>query len=120
MPKKSQLKKQEKPEKQEKVSQTEFEKKVLDLTKKDVTSEKIGEILRQQGIHSKDYSKTISQILKEKNLYINPDLKNIDAKLSKVKKHLESNKKDKRAKRQKDRIFSQLRKTKKYFKIPVK
>jgi len=49
-----------------KISQSEFEKKVLELAKKDVTSEKIGEILRKEGIHPKNYSKKISVILKEK------------------------------------------------------
>ena len=38
-------------------------------------------------------------------------------KLKKVKKHLEKNKQDKRAMREKDRIFAQKRKLKKYFKI---
>lgn len=103
-----------------KLSQTDFEKKVLELAKKDLTSEKIGEELRKQGIHSKDYSKKISKILKEKGKYINPDLKNVEEKLERIKTHYGKNKQDKRAMREKDRFFSQVRKLKKYFKVAIK
>ena len=109
MPKKIEKIKEEKS----KISQAEFEKKVIELAKKGLTSEKIGEELRQQGIHPKEYNKKISKILGNKN--INPDLKNVEEKLEKVKKHYEKNKQDKRAMREKDRIFAQLRKLKKYF-----
>lgn len=105
-------------EKPKKLSQLEFEKKVLELAEKGLTSEKIGEQLRKQNIHPKEYNKKISKILGEK--YINPDLKNIEAKLEKIKKHYEKNKQDKRAMREKDRIFSQVRKLKKYFGIEIK
>ncbi len=122
MQKKSKPKKSEKDSgkilKTKKLSQLEFEKKVLELSGKGITSEKIGEELRRQGIHPKEYSKKISKILGEK--YINPDLKNVEAKLERVKKHYEKNKQDKRAMREKDRIFAQLRKLKKYFKIETK
>lgn len=121
MPKEKQEKKEEpktskKSKTQKKLTQEQFEKKVLELAKKGMTSEKIGEELRQQGIHPKEYSKKISKILKEKDAYNNPDLKNVEAKLERVKKHYEKNKQDKRAMREKDRIFSQFRKLKKYFK----
>ena len=108
MPKKIEKIKEEKS----KISQAEFEKKVIELAKKGLTSEKIGEELRQQRIHPKEYNKKISKILGNKN--INPDLKNVEEKLEKVKKHYEKNKQDKRAMREKDRIFAQLRKLKKY------
>ena len=104
------------PEEIKKISQEEFEKKVIDLAKKGITIEKIGEILRKQDIHSNDFKKKISKILKEKNIYVNPDLKNVETKLEQIKKHQEKHKQDKRAKREKDRVFSQLRKLKKYFK----
>ncbi len=114
MPKKSKAKKpDEKVKKPKKLSQTEFEKKVTELSGKGLTSEKIGEELRQQGIHPKEYDKKISKILKDK--YINPDLKNVEEKLERIKKHYGKNKQDKRAMREKDRIFAQLRKLKKYF-----
>lgn len=100
-----------------KASAAEFEKKVLELAKEGLTAEKIGERLKREKIHSKEYDKKISKILKEKNLYVNPDLKNVDEKLEKIKKHLEKNKQDKRAMREKDRIFSQIRKIKRYLEI---
>ncbi len=118
MPKeKKESKKEEKSEKvakPKKLSVKNFEKKVLELAKKGLTSEKIGEVLRKENIHSKDYAKKISKILKDANKYIDPDMKNIETKLERIKKHYESNKQDKRAMREKDRIFSQLRKIKKY------
>ena len=111
MPKKT-LKKpiDKKITKSKKISQSEFEKKIMELAGKGLTSEKIGEELRQQEIHPKEYNKKISKILKEK--YINPDLKNVEEKLKRVKKHYEKNKQDKRAMREKERIFAQLRKLK--------
>ncbi len=103
-----------KEEKKIKISQDEYEKKILELADKGLTSEKIGEELRKQNIHPKEYEKKISKILGEK--YINPDLKNVENKLERIKTHFEKNKQDKRAMREKDRIFAQLRKLKKYFK----
>lgn len=99
--------------KSKKISQKEYEEKVLELAGKEFTAEKIGEELRREGIHPREYEKKISQILGDK--YINPDLKNVGEKLERVKKHFEKNKQDKRAMREKDRIFAQLRKLKKYF-----
>jgi len=117
MLKKTKKKEEKKPiEKSKKITQEEFEKRVIDLAKKDFTSEKIGEELRRQKIHPKEYNKKISQILKEKDLYKNPDLINVEKKLERVKKHQGKNKQDKRAMREKDRIFAQLRKLKLYFK----
>lgn len=118
MPEKEKVKTEEKTTKKV-VSQAEFEKKVIELADKGITAEKIGEQLRQQGIHSKKYTK-ISEILKKEEKYINPDLKNVETKLEGLKKHLETNKQDKRAKREKDRIFSQLSSLKKYFKVAIK
>jgi ribosomal protein S15P/S13E len=126
MPKKVKGKKSESnEEKQEKISKKqisseEFDKKVIELAKQGLTSEKIGERLRREGIHPKEYNKKISRILKESNLYANPDLKNIEEKLSRIKKHYEKNKQDKRASKEKDRIFSQLRILKKYNKIATR
>lgn len=122
MPKKSESKKpeEEKKETKKKFSQKDFEKKVLELAEKGLTSEKIGENLRKQEIHPKDSSKKISKILKENNKYESPDLKNLEVKLEKIKKHYDKNKQDKRAMREKDRIFAQIRKTKKYLGIAVR
>ncbi len=104
-------------EKSKKITQSEYEEKVIELAKKGLTSEQIGEELKKQKVYSKDYSKKISKILKEKNIYKVPELKNVEKKLEKVKKHYEKNPQDKRAMREKDRIFAQLRKLKKYFKV---
>ncbi len=113
MPKKLEPKKLEKTKK---LSEAEFEKKVLELASKGLTSEKIGERLRQEKIHPKEHGKKISKILKNKDKYINPDLKNVEEKLKKVLSHYEKNKQDKRAKREKDRIAAKIRKLKKYHK----
>lgn len=99
---------------EKKITLKEFEKKVLGLAEKDLTAEKIGEKLRQEGIHPKDFEKKIGKILKENNKYINPDLKNVEKKLEKIQNHSKKNKQDKRAKREKDRVFAQVRKLKKY------
>ena len=107
-------------EKTEKITQSEFEKKVIELSKKGLTSEKIGEELKKGNIHPKDFDKKISRILKEKNLYQSPDLKNIESKLERIKKHSEKNKQDKKAMREKDRVFAQFRKLQKYFKVPAR
>ena len=73
-----------KQEEKKKISQAEFEKKVIELANKGLTAEKIGESLRQQGTHPREYNKKISKILKEKGKYINPDLKNIEEKLKRI------------------------------------
>lgn len=112
MPKKKTEKTKEKPEKSQKVSQEEFEKKVLELAEKGLTSEKIGETLRKQGIHSKEFKKKISKILGSK--YTSPDEKNIQKKLENLERHYEKNKKDKRAMRDKERTFAKLRRLRKH------
>ena len=106
-----------KDSKTKKISQTEFEKKVIELSKKGITAEKIGENLRKQNIHPKEYDKKISKILKEKNIYVNPDLSITEKKLEGIKIHYEKNKQDKRAKREVVRISAKIRKMKKYLKI---
>jgi ribosomal protein S15P/S13E len=95
------------------LNEKEYEKKVIELGKT-LTAEKIGEALRKEEIHPKEFKKKISKILKENDLYVDPDLKNIEEKYKKVLAHYEKNKQDKRAKREKDRLFSQIRKIKKY------
>lgn len=97
-------------DKKSKLSQADFEKKVVELADKGLTAEKIGEELKKQGVHSKEYDKKISKILGDK--FVSPDLKNVESKLERIKKHFEKNKQDKRAMREKDRVFAQLRKLK--------
>ncbi len=109
-----------KEKKTKKVSQKDFEKKVLDLAESGLTAEKIGEKLRLEGIHPNDFDKKISKILKDNGKYIDPELKNVEGKLERIEVHLKKNKQDKRAIREKSRIFSQRRKIKKYLKMPLK
>ncbi len=97
-----------------KLSLEEFEKKVVEHAKKGLTAERIGETLRGEGIHPKEYKKKISVILKEKNLYKVPEAVNVEKKLEGIKKHYDKNKQDKRAMRDRERIFSALRKIKRY------
>lgn len=122
MPKKKtekQIEEKKTAEAPKKLSQLEFEKEVIELAEKGITSEKIGETLRKRGIHPKDHSKKISKVLKDKNIYVNPDLKNIEANLKKVSDHYGKNKLDRRAMRERERIFSQLKRTKEYNRIPI-
>jgi len=114
MPKPKKEKKEEKETK--KLSKEEFEKEVLKLAEKGMTAEKIGEKLRHEGIHPKEYGK-ISRILKAKNLYQIPEIKNIQEKLSRIEEHIKKNIQDKRAMRERERIFSLLRRYKEYYKI---
>lgn len=108
---------EDKTKSSEKIMPKEFEKMVLDLAKTGLTSEKIGEKLKKQKIHSQKYNKKISKILKENNLYISSDLKNAEEKFNRINIHLEKNKQDKRALNEKSRIFAQIRKIKKYNQI---
>ncbi len=66
--------------KTKKLSQKEFEKKVMELSKQGLTSEKIGEKLRLSGIHPKEHDKKISKILKENDSYEDSELKNVQNK----------------------------------------
>jgi ribosomal protein S15P/S13E len=112
MPKKTEEKNAENTQKTKKVSKEEFEKRVLELADKGLTSEKIGETLRREGIHPKEFGKKISKIMGNK--YISPDMKNIQENLEKIKKHFEKNKKDRRAMRDKEKTSAKLRRLKKY------
>jgi ribosomal protein S15P/S13E len=105
-------------ETEKKLTQAEYEKKVKALAKDGLTAEKIGQKLKDEGIHPSEYKGKISKILGKD--YVSPDLKNVEEKLEKIKNHYENNKQDKRAKREKDRVFSQLRKVKKYLGINVR
>lgn len=104
--------KQEKPEKENKeavkdkpvwlkFSKEDINAIVLKLAKQGLTSEKIGLVLRDTyGIPTtKLYSRKISKILKENNLYKDATLENLEKKREKIKKHLEKNKQDKKTQR---------------------
>ena len=98
------------------ISKEDFKKKIIELAKTGLTSEKIGEKLRREGIHSKDHEIKISKVLKEENMYIIPEIKNVN----KISEHYKKNKQDKRAKRETNRIYSRLRKLKIYHKIETR
>ena len=112
MAKKAEETTEEKEKKSKKNTQEDFEKRVLELHEKGLTAEKIGEMLRKENIHSKEFGKKISEVLGSR--YTNPDLKNIQEKLTKMEKHVEKNKGDKKAVREKERIAAKLRRLKKY------
>lgn len=121
MPKKSKEaeKKTEETDKKEsahkKLIEEEYEKKVLELAKDSLTSEKIGEALRKEGIHPSEYNIKISKILRKHGLYSSPDLKNIKAKLESLDKHFQKNKQDKKAKKDREKIYGNFRKLNGYF-----
>ena len=113
---KEKIEKSSKIAEKEKISMKDFEAKVIELAEKGITAEKIGESLRKQGIHPQEYGK-ISRILKPKGLYYPPEVKNVEKKLERITKHKEKHRQDKRAMRERERVFSLLRKQKKYHKI---
>lgn len=112
MPEKTEEKNKESAKKTKKVSKEEFEKKVLELADKGLTAEKIGEAMRKEGIHPKEFGKKISKVLGSR--YTNPDEKNISQKLEKLEKHFAKNKKDKRAMRDRERTSAKLRRLRNY------
>ena len=118
MPKKISTKKTEKKEEStKKLSPEEIKRQIIELAEKGITAEKIGEQLRQQRIHPKEHDIKISKILKEKGIYLVPDIKNISGRLERIRTHHKKYKQDKRAKREIERIASQLRKQKEYYKV---
>jgi len=119
-PAKKKVAKSKKISAKEKITLKEFEKKVLELAKTGLTSEKIGEKLKQEGIHSNDFDKKISQILKKENEYANPDLKNIEEKLKRIDSHYARNRQDKKTLKSRERVSAKLRKLKNYFKVKEK
>ena len=124
MPKKSERKVKEKVDKKPKIeskrlSEADYEKAVLDLSQKGLTSEKIGLELSKQGIHPKEHKIKISRILKKHNIYSSPDIIYITKKVEKIKTHVGKNKQDKRALRDLVKVTAQLRRTKNYHKLEL-
>jgi len=105
-----------------KSSSKSYEKKIVELAKQGHGPEKIGLELKKQGFNLKELKqkKKISDVLKENDLYENPDVKRVGEKLERIKTHYENNKQDKRAMRERDRIFSKLRRLKKHFGMEIK
>ena len=86
-----------KEEKKELKSKSDIEKEIIELAEKGLTAEKIGLILKQKNNIKnvkKETGKSIYMILKENNLYIDADTKNIKEKIEQLNKHLTKNKHD--------------------------
>jgi ribosomal protein S15P/S13E len=108
---KTQEKKEVKEKTQKKPTAKDIEKKVLELAEKGLTSEKIGLELKKD--FGKLEKKQISKILKKNNLFVDPDLKNLNNNLEILKKHMSNNKMDFAAKKAVEKKIAQLRKFKK-------
>lgn len=93
---------------------------VVDLAKKGLNPVKIGLVLRDNyGVPSVKAitGKKIQKILKEKGIKLEPyELVRFEKRIKTLKKHLEKNKKDTRAKRGLQLTESKLRRLKKYYK----
>jgi small subunit ribosomal protein S15 len=89
---------------------------ILKLAGKNITSEKIGLILRDQyGIpKSSIYGIKISEVLKEKDKFNDPDITNLEKKLEKIINHYKKNKQDKNAERSLIITKAKVKKRKEY------
>lgn len=82
-----------------KINTEEYEKIVLELAKKGMTSEQIGLILKKDyKIPPRNFGK-IGRILKKHNIPNSPDIENLKKSVQKLQKHASSHKKDKTFKR---------------------
>lgn len=100
-----------------KKGKTDIEKTIVELAKQGNTSEKIGLILKEKhNIKNvkKETGKKISQILKENEVYIDADIKNLKEKIAKLEKHLSKNRHDYPTKRIFPIKSSELRRFEKY------
>ncbi|MEM3405519.1 MAG: hypothetical protein QW117_00930 [Candidatus Pacearchaeota archaeon] len=103
-------------EKKEIKGKKEIEKIIIELAKSGLTAEKIGLVLKQKyNINNvkKETGKKISQILKENNLYIDPDIKNLKEKKERLEKHIAKHKHDYTAKRILPIVASKVKKLEK-------
>ncbi len=100
MPKTKTTKKIEKPV-WLKYTENEVKAIILKLADKELSTEKIGLVLRDQyGIpKTKLFNIKISKVLKEKNKFQEPTLLNLQKKLEKIKEHYKKNKQDKKSER---------------------
>ena len=76
-----------------KLDEKEAEKLIIEMGKSGMTSEKIGQKMKDEHGQKKSTVK-ISKILKENNLYVNPDIKNLTEIVAALKNHLAKNRKD--------------------------
>ena len=98
-----------------KINEKEFEKIVLDLAKKGMTTEKIGLVLKKEhGIKKakKEFGVRISSILKKNDLYKSANKINVTNKITTLKKHINKNIHDYSAKKALIMHESRIRKIK--------
>ena len=97
------------------LSQEEAEKLIVEMAKKGITAEKIGLSLRDEHGFQKQKTKVkISEVLRKHNLYVSPDVTNLQKKSLVLIDHIKKNKQDKKAKRDLVRIDANLKKQKAY------
>lgn len=105
-----------------KYTEQEVKEIILKIIEKEptLTAEKIGLVLRDNyGMPStRIYGFKISDVLKEKNKYESPDVKNLEAKTANLLKHLSKNKQDKRTGRSLIITKAKLKKAKDYISSP--
>ena len=99
-----------------KLSDKDAETIIVKLAKQGMTSEKIGLHLRDSyGIPKMNLlGKKISKILKERQIEQDADIKNLENKQEKIRKHLEKNRQDKRASRALAILSQRVRSIKRY------
>ncbi len=94
-----------------KVGKKEIKKKIVELAEKGITAEKIGLKLKKQGIDNKKIK--IGKVLKENDLWKDPEVKNINEKVEKLKEHFKDNPHDYPSKQSLIEKSAYLRKIKK-------
>lgn len=97
-------------------SEKDIEAIITKLAKQNLSSEKIGLVLRDNyGIpKTRLLGTSISKILKKQKLYKDADVENLTKKHNLIKKHLEKNKQDKSAKRTLTIISARIKKLTEY------
>lgn len=95
-----------------KISEKEFESKVLELAKQGLTSEKIGLELKKEKLYAKGYKK-IGRILKENSNFKSPDIENLRKRVEKLQAHGKKHSQDKTYSRALSIKSMKLRKLKK-------
>ncbi len=95
-----------------KLGKKDIEKKIVELAKKGLLSEKIGLELKKLGIDFKEVK--IGKVLKENNVWEDSDLDNLNNKVDKLRNHFKTHKHDYSSQRALMKKSAKLRKYKKY------
>jgi ribosomal protein S15P/S13E len=94
-----------------KLTESEYEKKILELASKGMTSERIGLELKKEKVYSKDFKRRIGEVLQENNIRNEPDLDHLKAAVQTLEKHAKVHKQDMTFKRSLSMKSAMLRKT---------